>query len=364
MFFNDYFKSEKSKEEPLIINKKIYTFLKNIVEKIKIEITSGIVPDYLRLDIFIDCSDNPTGDFKNDILPDIVNPDWDGNVYLNEIENLASGVYGSNLNTQVNDINNQAFITVERDDSLEILKNDIYNRMIKLIPEEENRELVIDEKFNQDMWNEFSNEDSQKEYMSKINNSTKWFEYLKGLNLSTEQLVLYNNIVSADIDFSDIYKFEPIVNIPINCEIPQSIESKNMIDEIITAYKYLSETIDMIDNARLSVNTNEKRCLYHKFITNIRNVDQKLKTFYEYVMSIVNSDKDIKTLSLPSLHTHKFKIFNGKDFYEYFVEYYYPRFEKVQINLEGSANPGLERELVDGYHDKEREEYGIPEFNP
>jgi len=362
-FFYNYFKSETSKKEPLIINKKIYTFLKNIVEKIKREITFGTVPDYLRLDIIIDCSDNPAGDFKNDILPDIVNPEWDGNIYLNEIENLASGVYGSQSNTQVNDINNQAVITNERYDSLEILKTDIYNRMIKLIPEKD-RELVIDEKFNQDMWNEFSNEDSQKEYMSKINNSIKWFEYLKSLNLSTEQLVLYNNVVSANRHFYDIYKFKPIVNIPINCDLTQRVEDKNMIDEIITAYKYLSETVDMIDNARLSVNTAEKKCLYHKFIANLRNVDQKLKTFYEYVMSIVNSNKDIKTLSLPSPYTYKFRIFNGKDFYEYFDKEYYRRFEKVQLDVGGTFDESIFNEAIDGYHDKEREEYGIPEFNP
>lgn len=366
-FFYNYF---KSKTEPLIINKKIYEFLKKIVKRIKNKITLGIVPDYLRLDIIIECSENPVGNDQLNILPDIVNPTWNGNVYLNEIENLASGVYGLSTNAQVKDVDNHAFI-VDRYNSYRILNDDIFNRLIKLLPKEDG-EIVLHEKIMPSkIWNEFLS--NQNRYKLHIDNSIKWFEYLKSLNLSNERLVLYNNIVSVNTYEYEFYTIESIVNkfegIPMNCKLPQNVilneplSYTKIIDEIITSYTNLLKIINTINNNEL--NFNIIKCIYYNFILSLRILDKTLMTFYQYIMQIVNSNENIKTISLPSLGTKKFKIFSGNDFYMYFVQTYYPRFEKVKMDLTQSFEESNESiyKTVDEYHDKELDEYGIEEFN-
>ncbi len=77
----------------LVINNNIYTFIKQVYNKLtnisRIDPILG-----LRIDIVIDCSDTPTGNYAENILPDIFNPDWSGNIYVNEIDTIASGVWG------------------------------------------------------------------------------------------------------------------------------------------------------------------------------------------------------------------------------------------------------------------------------
>ena len=82
-----------SANQNLYINPLIYSFVKNVYNRLlKILNTDNVVG--LRIDIVVECSNIPIGDYSSNVLPDIFNPEWKGKIYLNEIDTMASGVWG------------------------------------------------------------------------------------------------------------------------------------------------------------------------------------------------------------------------------------------------------------------------------
>ena len=82
-----------STNQDLYINPLIYSSVKNVYERLlRILNTDNVVG--LRIDITVECSNIPVGDYSRNKLPDIFNPDWKGKIYLNEIDTMASGVWG------------------------------------------------------------------------------------------------------------------------------------------------------------------------------------------------------------------------------------------------------------------------------
>jgi hypothetical protein len=97
----------------LKINPKIYYMIEDIYKRLTE--TTGINPILgLRIDMVLECSDNPTGNFQENILPDVFNPNWNGNLYLNEIDTISSGVWGvERYNTSTSEINSVCHVQIE-----------------------------------------------------------------------------------------------------------------------------------------------------------------------------------------------------------------------------------------------------------
>jgi hypothetical protein len=73
-------------DKEMVINHRFYNFLRNVIGTMK-----DVYPDYLfaRIDIVADCP-LKYGEYDN-LTHDLFSSDYDGNIYLNEIEPLGSG---------------------------------------------------------------------------------------------------------------------------------------------------------------------------------------------------------------------------------------------------------------------------------
>ena len=93
--YNHIFKLNTYKlalKNDVVMNDKVYKFLQKIYNRF-VSVT-GVNNSQLRIDFTIKCTDKPVGDYETNSLPDIFDPNWSGNIYLNEIDTIASGIWG------------------------------------------------------------------------------------------------------------------------------------------------------------------------------------------------------------------------------------------------------------------------------